>query len=56
MNVNSLMNKLHYLYNMILISKLQVISITETWLINSIPSSFVALPGFELYRGDVGGK
>ena len=54
--MNSLVNKLHYLHGMILINKLQIISITETWLLNSIPSSFVTLPGFELYRGDVGGE
>ena len=37
---------------MILIKKLQVITITEMWLVNSFPSSFVTLAGFELYRGD----
>ena len=32
-----------------------IISISETWLINSMPSSYVHLEGFKFFRGDVHG-
>ena len=55
MNVNSLINKLHYLNNFISQYSLSVISVTETWLTESCNSSFVQIPNFIFYRGDVVG-
>ena len=35
---------------------LHVVSVTETWLTESCSSSFVDIPGFQFYRGDVVGE
>ena len=55
-NLNSLFNKLHYISNLAKDEKLSLISITETWLTDSCDSSFVQLPKFSFYRGDVVGN
>ena len=55
-NLNSLINKLQYVANLCAINKLDVLSVTETWLTNSCSSSFVVIPGFRFYRGDVRGE
>ena len=36
-------------------NKIKVLSVTETWLTSDCSSSFVDLPGFEFFRGDVEG-
>ena len=51
-NVNSLMNKLSFVNNLILTENLSVLGICETWLLNSVDSSFVDLPGFTFFRKD----
>ena len=54
-NVNSLISKMHYLSSLASQESLHVISITETWLTKDCPSSFVELPDYNFYRGDVHG-
>ena len=53
--MNSLVNKLQYVFNVALSNNLHVLSITETWLTSDCASSFVKLPDYEFYRGDVVG-
>ena len=55
-NVNSLINKVNFMNNLALQNALDIISVTETWLTRDCPSSFVQLPGYEFYRGDVNGS
>ena len=50
--MNKLLNKLHYVFNLIRDFKLDVVSITETWLTKDCATSFVDLSGFNFYRGD----
>ena len=54
-NVNSLMNKLTYVYNLIKGEKLLALAICETWLVERISSSYVELPGYKFFRKDVSG-
>jgi len=54
-NVNSLMNKLDLLSTLVAESNVHVLAVSETWLLPCVPSSFVALPGFSVIRGDTGG-
>ena len=54
-NVNSLCNKLHYVFNLITSNNLDIVSITETWLTAACDTSFVDIPGFVFLRGDVFG-
>ena len=56
MNVNSISNKVNYIFNLIKEEDLSLCSITETWLTSSCFSSFVEIDGFTLYRGDVAGS
>ena len=55
-NVNSLMSKVHYINNIALEYDLHIISVTETWLTEDCNSSFVQLPEYMFYRGDVEGS
>ena len=52
-NVNSLANKVQFLFNLIKDEGLHVVSVTETWLTEACKSSFVQIPEFSLHRGDV---
>ena len=54
-NTNSLHNKLSFIYHLANTHALKVIGVTETWLTSEDPTSFVSIPGFELFRGDVNG-
>ena len=54
--MNSVTNKINYLFNLIKTEALEVVSVTETWLTGSCSSSFVSIPGFTLHRGDVAGN
>ena len=54
--MNSVTNKVNYLYNLTRTESLELVSVTETWLTASCSSSFVSIPGFNLYRGDVAGN
>jgi len=53
--VNSIANKLNYVFNLIQDESLDVVAVTETWLTTQCSDSFVAVPGYSLYRGDVRG-
>ena len=55
-NVNSLSNKLHYVFNLIYDFSISILAVTETWLTHSCSSSFIDLPGFNFYRGDTAGS
>ena len=55
-NVNSLVNKVNFVTHWIEQESLDVVSVSETWLISSVPSSFVAVAGFQVVRGDVEGE
>ena len=54
-NVNSLINKLTYVHNLIKCENLLALAICEIWLVASILSSYVELPGYKFFRGDVFG-
>ena len=54
-NVNSLINKINFVEEILITYKFSVLCICETWLVESCPSSFVDVWGFELFRGDVVG-
>ena len=54
-NTNSLHNKLSFIHHMANSHALKVIGVTETWLTREDFTSFVSIPGFELFRGDVNG-
>ena len=55
-NVNSIMNKLGYINDLLFSNNLSVLVICETWLTAACPSSYVSLPGFVFFRGDVLGS
>ena len=54
-NVNSLINKLTYVHNLIKCENLMALAICETWLVERISSSYVELPGYKFFRRDVSG-
>ena len=54
-NINSLSNKLHSVYNFACVHNLRIFSITETWLIDECSTSFVDISGYEFHRRDVRG-
>ena len=51
-NLNSLMNKVDFLKALCTDGDLHVLGVAETWLLPDTPSSFVALPGYNIIRGD----
>ena len=55
-NVNSLISKVHYINNFISVNNLHILSVTETWLTAACSTSFVNIPNFEFFRGDVLGS
>ena len=48
-NLNSLTNKLCVLNNLFVDEDIAIAAICETWLISSMSSSFVELPGFAFF-------
>ena len=54
-NVNSLTNKTTFVHGLIENHDLDILGICETWLVSSMASSFVDLPGYVFCRGDVAG-
>ena len=54
--MNSITNKVQFLFNLIKEQGLHVVSVTETWLTEMCRSSFVQIPDFSLHRGDVSGS
>ena len=55
-NVNSLPNKLNEIFLMLSSHSIDLLGISETWLTEDTPSSFVGLPGFDLVRADSPGN
>ena len=55
-NLNSINNKISYLKHFADDNNISIISVSETWLINTMPSSYVELEGFKFFRGDVHGS
>ena len=51
-NVNSLMNKVHLVTNLLKLHAIDVLVVTESWLTSNVASSFVAVPGYTVVRGD----
>ena len=51
-NVNSLINKVLYVKHLAARHQLSVVAICEAWLVSSVSSSFVAVDGFQVVRGD----
>ena len=56
MNVNSLLCKLDYVSMFARDYELDVVAVSESWLIESIPSSFAAIESYSVLRGDVHGS
>ena len=52
MNVNSLVSKVLYVKHFITMFSLSIVAVCETLLIPSVSSSFVAIDGFQVVRGD----
>ena len=51
-NLNCLSNKISILYDFILRHKIDLVGVTETWLSETMPDSFVSFPGFNIFRCD----
>ena len=54
-NVNKLINKFSLIVNVLEIERLDLLAICETWLTSEVPSSFVDISGYNLFRKDVTG-
>ena len=53
--MNSLVNKVTYLQNLISSENLLMLAVEETWLVEDVVSSYVDIDGFTFFRKDVGG-
>ena len=51
-NLNSLLNKTNHVFSLLCTSKVDLLSISESWLTSDIPDSFVNLPNYDLVRCD----
>ena len=56
MNVNSLINKLNFVGNLLGEEKLTLLAVCETWLVESVSTSFVDIVGYDFFRCDVVGQ
>ena len=54
-NINSVCNKISFIYDLLRNYNVDILALAETWLVSSIPSSFVDVPGYVVCRRDVGG-
>ena len=52
-NVNSLLNKMDYVSIFAKDCNLAVVAVSESWLLESIPSSFATIEEYNIIRGDV---
>ena len=52
-NLNSLINKINFVSNLLVEKDLYFLAICETWLIGDVSSSFVAVPGYTFLKKDV---
>ena len=55
-NVNSLINKVNFIYNLLSVKNFLILGICETWLVEEVSSSFVEIPRYKFFRRDVGGR
>ena len=55
-NVNSLINKVNFVSNLLEMQKFLILGVSETWLVGEMSSSFVEIPGYRFYRRDVEGR
>ena len=51
-NLNSLTNKLNYVKNLLQSQNIDVLGISETWLVSEVSDSFISIPGYNLIRAD----
>ena len=51
-NVNSLANKINYVTSLLVDNAIDIIGLTETWLLPSVPDSFVSICGYGIVRVD----
>ena len=54
--MNSIINKMNFIFHMCKSWSIGALSVCETWMINSCPSSYVTIPGYSVFRGDVFGS
>ena len=54
--MNSLVSKINFVCSFVNQHDLHIFGITESWLLKSMPDSFVSLPGFKLFRSDTPGN
>ena len=52
-NVNSLLNKVNYISTFARDCKLDILAVSESLLVQNVLSSFVAVDGYSVVRGDV---
>ena len=52
-NLNSLLNKLQFIYDFIRLNKIDILAIGETWLLPDVPDSLTNITGFSIERCDV---
>ena len=55
-NVSSLMSKVPLVMSFLMDYKVHILSVTKSHLLPSTPSSFVKVPGYNLFRNDVSGS
>lgn len=53
--MNCVTNKIHFITDILHTHNLDILSISETWLLTSMPDSFVAIPGYSIIRNDTNG-
>ena len=53
--MNSILNKMNFIFNLLNSWSVDVLSVCETWLVRSCSSSYVSVPGYRVFRGDVFG-
>ena len=55
-NLNSIYNKLHYIKHFLETNNIDIIALTETWLVRDTPDSFVTIPGYTYVRPSIEGS
>ena len=55
-NANSLVNKLGFISALLQEENVTLLAVCETWLVESVPSSFVDIVGYNFFRCDVTGQ
>ena len=50
LNLNNLLNKIRYLENMLNENNIDIVGVSETWLVPSTPDSFVQIEGYRFIR------